>query len=728
MIKTRKMTSMDTLSRKTEGATLFVVVLMVLLLLSAVMVVTGQLALSARRSSSEQEVSTRTQYATESAVARARARIKVLNTVLSTSSSPLAGVKYGVNVASSAAAASDLAGAVLNLCGVSALPPSAPDAVVCQPAQGQTNILAGLDSATLDARLTLFSQYVNPYSIKAAGGALDPSNTADVKRFWRESFGGAKSGANVKMTTNGAATETTVGAVIKKVMYTDLNTYTVYIGIPDIDVISTNNAVSQAINLKSLQEDYVLVIKPRSFSDYALFTNHHFSSSTDEANKRRIWFTDRTIYTGPVHTNQQFNFDGNNPGATFRGEVTSAGCQAGTLKGTDGLQDCLSSNKAPGGFFNSATAEFKSGQELGTQTDPIVKTNAKCSWTGCTSTNVTPHFESVDWNSDFKQFPPDAKLQESDAKNGGLFIDGKVDQMFMSVEKAATDANGMNIGKVQVIQYTRGTVTTKLAVSATGNVYILVAGKYKPAMQSDKGDWVDQQTATTVGAKKFNGVVYVKAPQDSAGNLLDNAITDLRGPSRNPSTATTSTPTNTPPSVASFMKMTIVSNGTMHIKSDLTYEDQPCDLSTGDCNNKNAKNILGLYSSGGDIAIDSPKKYTAVGSGTPKNVVINAVTMATKGRVYVDGYDKSFTAKNELGSVNLVGGMIENYYGAFGLVSGEGYGRNIIFDKRSSLGLVPPSFPTINEWQSRIQTVDGESTNIDLATSNQVRISFQKNC
>ncbi len=723
--ETPTLTSMNTHSRKTEGATLFVVVLMVLLLLSAVMVVTGQLAMTARRSSTEQEQAVRTQYATESAVARARARLNVLNTVLTTSSSPLAGVKYGVNVASGASAPASLAAAIQNLCGVSSLPAPSPTTVVCSAPAGQTNILAGLSGTTLDNRLTLFNSYVNPKALKVAGASVDPANTADVQRFWRESFGGTKSGAAVNLTVNGATTEATAGAIIKKVMYTELNTYAIYIGIPDINVLATNGNVAQATSLKSNQGNYILIVKPRSFSDYALFTNHHFSSADAEAKGNRIWFTNNTTYTGPVHTNQQLNFDGNDPGPTFRGEVTSAGCQPGTLTGTDGLRDCAAGDKRPGGYFNSATAEFKSADTVGTGTDPVVKTNARCSRYSCTSTNVTPHFGSVDWNSDFKKFPDDAQLQEANAKSGGLFIDGTVSQLALSVETTLTDNNGAALGKTQIIRYTKGATTTTLAINQSGKVYILVSGAYKPAAQVASGEWVDQSTATAPVATTFNGVVYAKAPTDSSGNPIGNGINDLRGPARSPA-STTASATNPRPSVASFMKMTIVSNGTMHIKSDLVYQEPPCDLSTGACNNMTAKNILGLYSSGGDIAIDSPKKYTTAASpGVPKNVVINAVTMASKGKVFVDGYDTAYETANELGNVNLVGGMIENYYGAFGLVSGAGFGRNIIFDKRSSYGLVPPSFPTVNEWQSRIQDDKGDTIAIDLATSNQKRISKQ---
>lgn len=62
--------------RKTQGVTLVVTVLIVMLLLAAVVVVTGQLTLSARRSSADQDASIRAQYVAESGQARATAQVR----------------------------------------------------------------------------------------------------------------------------------------------------------------------------------------------------------------------------------------------------------------------------------------------------------------------------------------------------------------------------------------------------------------------------------------------------------------------------------------------------------------------------------------------------------------------------------------------------------------------------------------------------------------------------
>ncbi|MFX6153062.1 hypothetical protein ABTF40_19365, partial [Acinetobacter baumannii] len=69
--------------------------------------------------------------------------------------------------------------------------------------------------------------------------------------------------------------------------------------------------------------------------------------------------------------------------------------------------------------------------------------------------------------------------------------------------------------------------------------------------------------------------------------------------------------------------------------------------------------------------------------------------MSAKGVVRVENYN--FTP--EKGSVFLIGGIIEKYYGTFGTFderTGQyrtGYGRAFTYDRRFLQGLAPPYFP-----------------------------------
>ena len=89
----------------------------------------------------------------------------------------------------------------------------------------------------------------------------------------------------------------------------------------------------------------------------------------------------------------------------------------------------------------------------------------------------------------------------------------------------------------------------------------------------------------------------------------------------------------------------------------------------------------------------------------PDNVTIQAVLMASRGAVQVQNYSTGYSR----GTLNLLGGVIENYYGAFGLTTGSGFGRNYIYDTRMEVGFTPPSFPTQQNW-----TVDSSSWTVNV--------------
>jgi hypothetical protein len=111
----------------------------------------------------------------------------------------------------------------------------------------------------------------------------------------------------------------------------------------------------------------------------------------------------------------------------------------------------------------------------------------------------------------------------------------------------------------------------------------------------------------------------------------------------------------------------------------------------------NPTNVLGLYAAGGDIVI---------GPSAPNNVIIQAVLMAgTAGSGYNSSiYVQNYNGGSPRGNVNLLGGLIEKYYGPFGTFNSSsgsqvtGYGRAITYDTRMSRGFTPPYFPTTNVY------------------------------
>jgi len=186
---------------------------------------------------------------------------------------------------------------------------------------------------------------------------------------------------------------------------------------------------------------------------------------------------------------------------------------------------------------------------------------------------------------------------------------------------------------------------------------------------------------------------------------VDGEIERLHGPDRQPWSS--ASPDDVRPAIASFAQLTIATGDDVTITGDLAYEDPPCTgnpsrgpdgtVVSADCSNLDADNILGVYSQGGDIVIGNNNGMPE--EDAPENVVIHGVLMSSEGVVTVEDYNEGFTR----GEVNLIGGIIENEYGAFGTFNAStgrnstGYGRSITFDRRTAAGLAPPYFPTIGQ-------------------------------
>jgi hypothetical protein len=83
----------------------------------------------------------------------------------------------------------------------------------------------------------------------------------------------------------------------------------------------------------------------------------------------------------------------------------------------------------------------------------------------------------------------------------------------------------------------------------------------------------------------------------------------------------------------------------------------------------------------------------------PTDVVIHGVLMSATGGVSVDNHAYG----SPRGTVNLIGGLVGRYYGAFGVFDQSngtllsGYGRATTFDRRMAIGIAPPFFPVVEE-------------------------------
>lgn len=421
-------------------------------------------------------------------------------------------------------------------------------------------------------------------------------------------------------------------------------------GDPDFSVRTTFTFVDSALDLASQAFDFVyeshsegrtgtfgkrctmaegvmrLSASRGNFADYLIFTDVH--SMPDGS---PVWFHSSGNFDGRVHTNDQFRFAFQ---PTFRDLTTSAGQKAT--------------------YFNWGAPVELDAERNGNIDVP--------NFYGGFDRNV-PRIELPD--NSFSQLraaiggnPSDTRPVTYQEINQSLNIKGgSVDEVPVGVyvaNKAGQARGGIYIqGEAQSVQL------------SVRNRYIQVYD-----IVDQRGDpWhveVDNRRQST--SIRGGGVIQQLKGVPRGIMYTNGAINELKGPSRSGS--------NVPPALQKDTPLHIVSTRDIVIQGDLTYQDFD-----------DGENVLGLFSSGGDIRI---------GKKAPDDLCLDAYVLASN-------YMKSFTVDDYdvgqyRGMVHLRGGMITNYYGAFGIFtfSGmKGYGRDFRYDRR---GKVPPYFPLTNRY------------------------------
>jgi len=226
-----------------------------------------------------------------------------------------------------------------------------------------------------------------------------------------------------------------------------------------------------------------------------------------------------------------------------------------------------------------------------------------------------------------------------------------------------------------------GVYVASEGLKATGGIYIQGgAQSIKMRVQGGSRQIYD---IVDIKGQAWNVIVdmkrnFTKIKGPSSGKLLkgiprgiiysNGPIGELTGPPRRNGEPQPALQKDTP--------LHIVSTGDIVIQGDLAYQDYD-----------NGENVLGLFSSGGNVRI---------GEEAPDGLQVDAFVLAS-------AYKKSFTVDDYdsgryRGLVHLRGGMVTNYYGAFGVFTAsglKGYGRDFRYDRR---GKVPPYFPLTNRY------------------------------
>ncbi len=437
-----------------------------------------------------------------------------------------------------------------------------------------------------------------------------------------------------------------------------------------------------------LQGEYRFTVGRVTFAQYALFTNVHRTSGGQGGSS--VWFTDKTLFDGPVHTNEYFRFYDN---PWFGHKVTSAGCptwnRSTRTNPSTGQVEEYCTNHDYGAFFHDQenTLRRNLGPNPSFGNDPQNRPEL----TG-----------GVDWQSEYIPLPRNAHQQETEALNNGIHFgdDNNLSYLYMW----AGDADGNSPTLVNGVwtprttyQYIEARRCSSMSSdnrcdsqSSTRWYYRFDATGRLEYRANATDPWQQAVNASGQPILDFNGVIYV-----------DGRVARFGGPSRTSS----GNPATAAPAVAHFSQMTLATDGLVRITRDIKYEDAPCSsapqresdgtVTPSTCENLDALNVFGLYTQRSDVWIghnNSSGSYNA-----PDDVHIQGVLMSSEGRVTVEDYDEG----SPRGSVNLLGGIIENFYGAFGMFNSRtgnqthGYSRTFTYDPRMYSSVSPPYFPTI---------------------------------
>ncbi len=390
--------------------------------------------------------------------------------------------------------------------------------------------------------------------------------------------------------------------------------------------VQTTGTSGGAANSIMLSGDFTVRVQKDNFAKFALFTNTQSTPTGSE-----VWFTNKTNFAGPVHTNDRFNF-ALNPSGTF--------------------EDIASQNEQKARFYNMGSPVLLNADSNGSYDVPAFHNGFNRN-AGTISLNLsTQQQDVVDQALGGQTFSTDGIYVPNDGTNlsGGIYVKGNASSVLLSVS-----------GNNQVYTLTQGSTTIRVTTDAANN----------------------QTTVEDVGAGTSQTYTGLPDGLDDSGTIIhvDGNITSLSG------------------TVESNSTVTLSGKNDIKITDNLVYSDYtPAVGNPGDAgyippSAAGTNNLLGLVTWEGDIRI---------GTAAPDNIQIHGTVLAQNGIFQVDSYDDSGVGPR--GTATLLGGVVTDNYGAFGLFNGStgqqisGYGRNFIYDQRMLVGTAPPYFPTLNTF------------------------------
>lgn len=371
--------------------------------------------------------------------------------------------------------------------------------------------------------------------------------------------------------------------------------------------------------------DFTVRVQRDNFAKYALFTNQQTMP-----NGTNVWFTDKTNFAGPLHTNGRYNI-ALNPSGIFDGVVNQVEQMAR--------------------FYNGGSPVLLNAASNGAQDVPTFNSGFNRGVGAISLSSATQQQQLVD----------QAKGTATISGNG-IYV---------------PNSGGALTGGI----YVEGNSNITMSVDGSNNaVYTVVQGGTQKIITVNRSANQTTVNHVSVGTTTYNGV---PDGVDGIGTVIyvNGNINSLSG------------------TVERDSAVTISSNNDMTITNNLRYQDYTAAVGTpGQAGYvpptaDGTENLLGLVTWNGNVRI---------GTAAPNNVDVHATILAKAGIFQVDNYDD--TGVGGRGTATLLGGVISNYYGAFGQFNGAtgtqtaGYGRNFVYDERMTVGNAPPYFPSLNTF------------------------------
>ncbi|MEW5895478.1 MAG: DUF4900 domain-containing protein [Candidatus Omnitrophota bacterium] len=392
----------------------------------------------------------------------------------------------------------------------------------------------------------------------------------------------------------------------------------------------------------TLTGDFTIRVQRDNFAKYALFSAHHRTPSGTI-----VWFTDTTNFAGPIHTNEHFSFAGDPALAGF------AGFFDGPV--TQHLSKAL--------FYNSGWPILLDEDLNGVRDIPAFNQGFTRSYQEivlASSVQKQDMYEQA-LGTHIPTGSGIAVANDGSSLTGGIYVDGDA-----SIQ-LGIDANDH-------AQYTiqQGATRKIITVDNYNNQTTVV--------DPDTGSSATY-TGLPDGIYDLGTIIYVNGSVTSLGGGTDQYGQPL-------------------PAIQRDTELTISCENDVVVTNHIRYSEftdavgEPGDDDYVPPNAEGTENLFGIVAWGGNVII---------GNEAPDNVDIHGTILARSGMFTVDDYDNYGGSR---GVTTLLGGVITEFYGPFGLFNSStgqqlsGYGRNFVYDGRALDGKSPPYFPTLNAFTS----------------------------